>query len=267
MLDPSRITRVLGAEAAGLIRLECVGETASTNADLLARSPDESHGVARFAERQTGGRGRRGRSWFSPDARNVYLSLGWRFDAGPASLRFLPLVVAVAAARAVSAVGFEGHGIKWPNDLVTPTGKLGGCLVELRGPAKGPCLAVLGVGLNVHLTGAPGLETVDQPWSDLAGVLPAVSRNEAAGQLLRALLEAVRSYEQDGLGADGFSSFAADWQRFDCLRGRIVWLRSEQGSMHGVCRGLGPEGGLLVEVDGRIREHHAGEVSVRPASA
>ena len=263
LLDPARIAAVLDAVPVDLTGLECVAETASTNQDLLSRSFTEAHGVARLAERQTGGRGRLGRSWFSPYARNIYLSLGWRFEAGPEALRFLPLVVAVAVARAVTRLGYQGHGIKWPNDLVTSRGKLGGCLVELRGPKAGPSLAVLGVGLNVRLNGAPGLESLDQPWDDLARELPAVSRNDTAGQLLRALLEAVTRFEQDGLEAGGFASFVPDWQRYDRLTGRQLSIRGERATFEGHCHGLGEMGGLCVETEGRIIEVHAGEVSVR----
>jgi BirA family biotin operon repressor/biotin-[acetyl-CoA-carboxylase] ligase len=263
LLDRARILSGLESVPISLRGLECVGETESTNADLLARPVEAAHRVARLAERQTGGRGRRGRSWFSPYARNIYLSLGWRFDAGPEALRFLPLVVAVAVARAVTALGFSGHGIKWPNDLVTPRGKLGGCLVELRGAREASTLAVLGVGLNVRLAGAAGLESLDQPWDDLAHTLPGVSRNETASQVLRALIGALQAFERDGLGAEGFESFVPDWERFDCLVGRTVSLRGERLSVEGRCLGLGADGGLRIETGGRIIEAHAGEVSVR----
>jgi BirA family biotin operon repressor/biotin-[acetyl-CoA-carboxylase] ligase len=178
-------------------------------------------------------------------------------------LRFLPLVVAVAVARAVSALGFNGLGIKWPNDLVTPRGKLGGCLVELRSSREAPTLAVLGVGLNVRLAGAPGLESLDQPWDDLASELPGVSRNAAAGCVLLALIEALQAFERDGPGAEGFRSFVPDWERFDCLAGRTVSLRGERLSVEGRCLGLGKAGGLRVDTGGRIIEADAGEVSVR----
>ena len=111
LLDPGRILTYIDSAPNTLRDLECVDETVSTNADLLARGAEAAHRVARLAERQTGGRGRRGRSWFSPWARNIYLSLGWRFETPAEALRFLPLVVAVAVARGVAALGFSRHGI------------------------------------------------------------------------------------------------------------------------------------------------------------
>lgn len=267
LLNPARIAAHLEGLHTGSCDIEVVRETESTHQDLLDRPAAEAHRVARLAERQTGGRGRRGRRWFSPFARNLYLSLAWRFEAPAATLSFLPLVLPVAVARAVTGMGFRGHGIKWPNDLVTSRGKLGGCLVEGRGLHDGSFLAVLGVGLNIRLAGAPGLERLDQPWDDLARELPDVRRNDVAGEVLCALLEAVHRFEADGPGAEGFDSFRQDWDRYDRLAGRELTVRGEHAMLEGRCLGLGESGGLRVEVDGRAIEVHAGEVSVRTRSS
>lgn len=253
------IRAAMGDAAGRLAGLELVAVTGSTNQDLLDRAPAAVHRVARLAERQTGGRGRRGRRWFSPFARNLYLSLGWRFERGSDALGHLPLVTAVAVARAVTAIGYRDHGIKWPNDIVTPEGKLGGCLVEARNGPDGSRAAVLGVGLNVRLAGAEGVEAIDQPWTDLATRLPQVSRNAAAGAVLAALVAAVETFE-----AEGFAPFEADWARYDVLTGRTVTVSGEGVIAKGRCLGLGPRGGLRVERNGVTTEHLAGDVSARP---
>lgn len=274
LLDRARILAALGDRAGDLNRLEIVEVTGSTNADLLALAPGAADGVARLAERQTGGRGRRGRAWVSPFARNLYLSLGWRFEAGLGALGFLPLVVAVAVARAVEASGVADVGLKWPNDIVTPRGKLGGCLVEVQGDLGGPCRAVLGVGLNVRLSGAPGLEAIDQDWDELAAGTNIVSRNAMAGRLLNHLIDAVSTFEAEGFEAAGFAAFEADWERFDRLAGRDIELLVERRGAgagdpsieRGRCRGLGPRGGLLLEQDDQCVERLSGEARLRPGS-
>jgi len=260
--DADRILQGLGDDHNGLAGLRVVAETGSTNADLLARPPGQAHRQALIADRQTGGRGRRGRGWFSPPGRNLYLSLGWRFAEGPGALAFLPLVLAVAVARAVEGLGLSGHGIKWPNDLVLGGEKLGGCLVELAGRGA-DCRAVLGVGLNVNLRGAAGVEAIDQPWTDLASHCPGLSREAVAAAVLRSLLEALDAFEAAGLGAAGFAPFQADWARFDVLDGQAVVLEREGAREAGTARGLGPRGGLLVAQGGETREWLAGDVSVR----
>lgn len=263
LLEKADIVKQLGAQADLLQVLDIVVETGSTNADLLARREHDLHRHALLAERQTGGRGRRGRPWFSPFARNVYLSIAWRFEAGLGAIAFLPLVVAVAAARACESLGLQNHAVKWPNDIVLDVDgvlhKLGGCLVEVRGDLGGPCLAVMGVGMNVNLSGAPGVDTIDQPWTDLGTQLPQVSRNAVAASVLSELLTAVEQYE-----AQGFEPFADDWNRFDCLRGRPVNIQFEDRTTTGIARGLGPRGGLRLEQDGKTSEQLSGEARIRP---
>jgi BirA family biotin operon repressor/biotin-[acetyl-CoA-carboxylase] ligase len=263
-LDASAIRDAMGDATNRLAALELVEHTGSTNQDLLDRPAAAVHRVARLAEQQTRGRGRRGRGWFSPRARNLYLSLGWRFGNGPVALGHLPLVTALAVARALAAIGHAGHGVKWPNDLVTEDGKLGGCLVELHGGRDGTddaCTAVLGIGLNVRLAGVAGLDAIDQPWDDLASRLPGASRNTVAGAVLSALTGALHEF-----AAAGFAPFEADWARYDVLAGQAVAVRGERETVSGTCRGLGPRGGLLVQAGtAEPIEVFAGEASVRRA--
>jgi BirA family biotin operon repressor/biotin-[acetyl-CoA-carboxylase] ligase len=233
-------------------------ETDSSNAEVWRRPAGRRHRVAVLAERQSGGRGRRGRHWLSPFGRNVYLSIGWRFEGGLASLACLPLVVALAAARAVSRAGLAGHGIKWPNDLVIDDAKFGGCLIEVQGDPQGPCQAVLGVGINVCMAGAPGLADIDRVWTDLASSLPGISRNGVAGLLIDEILAAVELFARDG-----FAPFRPEWDRLDVLRGRTICVQAPDGEQRGRAAGLGPQGGLLLECAGVVSEHLAGEATLR----
>ncbi len=106
-------------------------------------------GTRLLADRQSAGRGRRGRSWHSPPGQNIYLSLGWNFQRADGALTPLPLAVAVAAVRAMRRAGLHSPGIKWPNDIQVGGKKLAGILVELRNPGPGQALAVIGIGVNV----------------------------------------------------------------------------------------------------------------------
>lgn len=239
--------------------LEIVHSVHSTNAELAARPPGRQHAVALLAERQTAGRGRRGRAWFSPLARNVYLSLAWRFETGIADLSPLPLLLALAASEALEAAGLDDHRIKWPNDLLLDGRKLGGCLAEVQGDAAGPCLAVLGIGLNVRMPAAtPGADAIDQPWTDVASHLPEVSRNRLAAGLVAALLDHLDRFERQG-----FEPFLESWSQRDDLASRTIRVRHPGGPIDGVARGVSPRGGLIVETPAGRRELHAGEVSVR----
>jgi BirA family biotin operon repressor/biotin-[acetyl-CoA-carboxylase] ligase len=260
LLDVSAIGEALPArQRQALEELEVYPSVGSTNAEIRARPTARQHGVALLAERQTSGRGRHGRHWFSPFGRNIYLSLGWRFESGVAELSPLPLLVALAAAQALAEAGLEGHVIKWPNDLLVNGRKLGGCLVEVQGDAAGPCTAVLGLGVNVRMPGdTGGAEKIDQPWTDLASQLSHVSRNGLAAALLSALLDHLSRFERRGFGP-----FLADWSARDWLAGHRIDVSHPGGRVQGTARGVSIRGGLIVETTTDVRELHAGEVTLR----
>ncbi|MFP3442478.1 biotin--[acetyl-CoA-carboxylase] ligase, partial [Pantoea sp. SIMBA_133] len=78
-----------------------------------------------IADCQTSGRGRRGRVWQSPRGENLYLSMGLTFHGGFSVLDGLSLVLGVAVANALERLGVPEVGLKWPNDIFLPDGKLG----------------------------------------------------------------------------------------------------------------------------------------------
>jgi len=114
------------------------------------------------AERQTAGRGRRGRQWVSPFAENIYYSLLLRIDGGMRQLEGLSLVVGLAVLQALRELGIAGAGLKWPNDVLVDNKKIAGILLELVGDPADVCHVVLGVGINVDMQGA---DLVDQLWT------------------------------------------------------------------------------------------------------
>ncbi len=123
----------------------------STNTRLLESLPPAAGATAIvLAEHQTGGRGRRGRGWVAPPGGAICLSLTWQYADMPADLSALSLVVGLCAVGALRELGVD-VGLKWPNDLVTRKGKLGGILIEMRAEAGGPVHVVIGIGLNVLL--------------------------------------------------------------------------------------------------------------------
>ena len=97
------------------------------------------------------GGGRRGRSWHSPYGRNLYFSLLYRFDAPMHQLAGLSIAAGVELATLLSTLGLQGHGLKWPNDLLWQGRKLAGILVEVSGESEGSAHAVIGIGLNIDL--------------------------------------------------------------------------------------------------------------------
>lgn len=258
LLDAAALRAALPA-AAGGGTLEVAWSLDSTNSELLRRPPPASSAVL-LAERQTAGRGRRGRAWISPLGAQVCLSVRRGFDGGLARLGGLSLVAGVAVAEALRALGFGQVGLKWPNDLVAGDRKLAGLLVEGGGEHAGPVHAVVGLGLNVRLPEAAAA-AIDQPWTDLArlaGTAALPPRNTIAAAVLAHLLPALETFDREGL-----APFLPRYAALDALSGRPVRVLHGSAGVEGEAAGLASDGGLRVATVTGERIFHAGEVSVR----
>ena len=213
-----------------------------------------------FAERQSAGRGRRGRTWQSPFAGNLYCSLLWRFNQINANFIGLSLVVGVAVCRLLAHLGLEQLGLKWPNDVLCQGRKLSGILIEMRGETNGPYDAVIGVGLNVRMPEDAGRQ-IDQPWVSLEQVAPTLpARNDLAAQLVDHMLDILPEFERHGL-----QPFLMEWQHLDVYRDQPVVLQLGDNRIQGIERGIDEQGALLVEHNGKLQRYYSGEMSLRTA--
>ncbi len=263
LLDESAVRAALAPAAAGLLGdLVILEEVDSTNAEVLRRlEAGAGSGLVCSAERQLAGRGRRGRSWVSPFARNLYLSLAWEYHQGAAALEGMSLAVGVAVVRALRACGVEDIRLKWPNDLLSGEAKLGGILLEMAGDAAGTCQVVVGVGLNVAMPDAAAGE-IDQAWTDLGrlGAEPAPRRNRLLAALLNELLPLVAEFE-----ARGFEPWRDEWNALDAYAGRPVVLHTGSQAVAGNARGVDERGALQLETSGGMQSIYGGEITLRSA--
>lgn len=259
LLDADAILMALpDAARAGIATCDVAWSIDSTNTELLRRATPDTGLAVLLAERQTAGRGRRGRAWQSPLAANVYLSVARQFPGGLARLGGLSLVAGIAVAQALHGLGVAGIGLKWPNDLVVDGRKLGGLLVEGGGEHGGPVRAVVGIGLNVRM---PEREAaaIDQPWIDLAGAgCGQLARNAVAAAVLARIAPALAQFDREGL-----APFLAQYAQVDALRDRAIVVHAGGETIEGAARGIAADGALRVETGGALRSFHAGEVSVR----
>lgn len=262
LLDPALILeRIDPAMRDQLGGLNVESSVDSTNSALRRLAVEDQHAAVILAEHQSGGRGRRGRRWHSPFGRNLYLSMGWMFEKALSELGCLPLVVALATARALGRTGLLGHRVKWPNDLLLEGRKLGGCLVEVQGDSQGPCHAVLGVGINVHMPPSEATAGIDQPWTDLHSHLPDCSRNTLAAVLLEELLTSL-----DLFARQGFTPFRDEWEQLDGLNGQSIEVFSGSHVFQGTASGVDDSGALLLNTGKEFLKLHSGEVSLRKST-
>ncbi|MGV8931933.1 MAG: bifunctional biotin--[acetyl-CoA-carboxylase] ligase/biotin operon repressor BirA [Luteimonas sp.] len=265
LLDADAIIQALPRSAqAQLASLDVAWTVDSTNSELLRRDTSRHGTTVLLAERQTGGRGRRGRAWSSPLAANLYVSLARHFDGGLVRLGGLSLVAGIAAAEALQSLGIEHLGLKWPNDLVIADDgglrKLGGLLIEGGGENAGPVRAVIGLGVNVRMSPVQA-RSIEQPWVDLATLAGAQlpSRNRIAAALLATLLPALELFDREGL-----PGFLPRYAAFDALIGRDITVHGTDVDYPATALGLASDGALRVHLaNGSIQHLHAGEISVR----
>ncbi|SJM95480.1 bifunctional biotin--[acetyl-CoA-carboxylase] ligase/biotin operon repressor BirA [Crenothrix polyspora] len=266
LLNHAKISAALNDfSRASHVLFEIHDQLDSTNSYLVQKSlHGAASGSACFAEHQTAGKGRRGRDWVSPFGGNIYLSILWRFPHnGLGEIAGLSLAIGVAVIRALKHLQIPDIGLKWPNDVCYQGKKLGGILIEVSGEAAGPCAAVIGVGLNVFLSGSEA-EKINQPWTDLSKILGQrkISRNTLAACLLNELIPVLIDFEQSGI-----KTYLEEWRQYDVLKGNAARLFVGNQVIDGIVQGIDDNGLLLLEhLGGRIQSYASGEVSFNNAA-
>jgi BirA family biotin operon repressor/biotin-[acetyl-CoA-carboxylase] ligase len=233
-------------------------ETGSTN-DVAATLAEHGapEGATVIASRQTAGRGRFGRSWFSPEGAGLYVSLVCR---NPRAAPLLTLAGGVAVAQGIR----DGCGlpvlIKWPNDIVTGgTGrarrKLAGILAEASTGADGLQYVILGLGINLRPAAYPP-ELADRASS----IETELGRPIDAGLVLAETLTAFRALF-DRLARGDRDGVLARWRELaPSSRGAIVEWTTPAGELRGTSVGIDDAGALLVKVGCRVERIISGEL-------
>ncbi|MGO2353940.1 MAG: biotin--[acetyl-CoA-carboxylase] ligase [Marinomonas foliarum] len=241
------------------VALKLAFETESTNGDAKQHISTGQPLPALIAvERQTKGKGRRGRQWESGVAKNLTFSFVWRFDNGPSVVEGLSLAVGVAVARVLRKAGIPNPGLKWPNDVQIDGQKICGILLEMVAD-QDVCHVIIGVGLNVEMDDG-FMAHVDQPWTDLVSRLKTrPSRNFLLAELTEELMSICQLFE-DG---NGMKHFQHQWQAYDVLFNQSVTVSTVSQQRQGVARGIDQKGALLLEENGELVALHGGEISVR----
>jgi BirA family biotin operon repressor/biotin-[acetyl-CoA-carboxylase] ligase len=261
LIDESRLTRFL--QEAGLVsatRTSVVDVVDSTNKQLLDwADPVTLHGRVCLAEYQSDGRGRRGRPWFASGYQNLTLSMAWRIEQGSAELSAVSLVAGLAVCDCLEDIGLGQVCLKWPNDVMSPVGKLAGILVESKSTWLGYLHVVIGIGINIHNASAVKVR-VEQPVADLGTMMDSnVDRTVLSAKLLSRLSSALEK-----MNRSGFSDCVQKWNIRDAYMGRAVIGTIGDQKIQGQGLGVDDTGAYRVRDDGgRIHRLISGEVQLR----
>ena len=244
-----------------MTQVHVLGEVVSTN-DELRRLAERGApaGTVVLAESQTGGRGRRGRGWYSPAGDGLYISVLLRpRNEGHPATRWT-LAAGLAAYRARRALGAAGASVKWPNDVLANRRKLAGTLAELRWSDGRPEL-VIGTGFNVRQGPRDFPGALSERATSLRQCVdgPTPEREALAAHYLAVLFEIAERLE---LG--DWDPVRLEWERSAPeSRSRPVRVTGADGaSWVGVTRGIDRSGALRVErADGEtVSIHHVDSV-------
>lgn len=231
----------------------------STNDLALALASDpDADGTVVMADEQTAGRGRHGRSWFSPPASGLYVSVVFQpstagVDSGQA-MTLLTLAAGVALSEAIEAATGLRVDIKWPNDLVVGPRKVAGILAETA--RNDLATIVLGYGINVRETRYPS-DLGRRPTSIESELGRSVDRSALCVETLAALARRYRD-----LLSGRFDAILDSWRsRAPASRGAHVTWSTPTGPLSGVTEGIDERGALLVRTSQGIERIVGGEVA------
>jgi BirA family biotin operon repressor/biotin-[acetyl-CoA-carboxylase] ligase len=240
----------------GDIRHEALSDTSSTNTECLARARAGDSGLLWVtAERQTGGRGRRGRPWVS-ERGNLYASLLLIDPAPMERLASLPLAIAVAVHQAIRNVlppGAEPLEVKWPNDILIGRKKTCGILVEGERLADGRHAVVIGIGINVSVMP----DNPIYPVTCLRDQGSAASPEELFAHLFASMAETLDIWDE----GQGIAEVTARWRAVACGIGEKITVNLPDRSISGYFAGIDDNGLLMLDTGaGRIMPIAAGDV-------
>jgi len=247
-------TRVVGRD------IQVFEETTSTN-DVIEKLARDGvrEGAVVFAESQTRGRGRLGRSWLSPSRKGLWFSVLLRPDLRPMEATRLTVVSATALRRAIQGQTGLDPRIKWPNDILVGGRKVAGILTELYAELDQINHVVLGIGVDVAFE--PGEFPAEL--RAVATSLQAESGRPVArpGLAVAVLRELDRDYER--LANGEFSALAEEWEAHCSTIGEQVIIRLGDREIRGRAESLGEDGALLVRTDhGRLERIVGGDVGL-----
>ncbi len=258
ILDAGRVREGLAAGALAWLRdLDVHWVVDSTNSRMTeAAQAGSVDGLCWFAELQTAGRGRRGRSWISPFARNLTLSLGFSLGGTPRDAGALSLVVGLAVADMIEGLGVADVSLKWPNDVLIRGAKSCGILIELVAHRR-PLECVIGIGLNLDVP-AGARAVIGQEVADLRQQGVEAGREVLAAELVSAVVRYVDEFKRSG-----FRVMRPAYDEVHICHGRRCRILHGNVEYGGVVTGVTDHGELRVRGPDGERRFNGGEVSLR----
>ncbi|MDI6728235.1 MAG: biotin--[acetyl-CoA-carboxylase] ligase [Thermodesulfovibrionales bacterium] len=245
---------IIGRE---IIFFDTINSTNTCAMELAEKGyPD---GTIIIADAQTGGKGRLGRKWLSPQGKNLYMSIILRPAILPRDAAILTLMTAVACASAIKRISSIPASIKWPNDLMVSDRKLGGILTEIKADMDRIFHAVIGIGININLGASDMPDEIKACATSIKNETGNVlSRTKVAVEILR---EMDKWYSI--LLNSGKKPIIEEWLKLSCTIGRAVKVTVGNNVFTGIAGTIDEEGMLMLKLpDNTFKKISAGDVII-----
>jgi len=242
-------------------------EVDSTNDVALGlASTGAPDGTVVLSESQRRGRGRMGRSWYSPPGEGIYLSVLLKPPLSPLKAYQIPMMATVATVETLNDLFNLEVKIKWPNDLMLRNRKLGGILTELKAERDRIQYVVVGIGINANMT-----QFSEELKPFVTSLALELGRSVERVALVRALLRSLEKWyflmleENSPGGSPGpkTPSLFETWRSLSCTVGNRVEVKTGEGIIQGLATRIAPDGSLYVrEESGKERHIVTGDVAL-----
>ena len=199
-----------------------------------------------LAEKQTSGKGRHGKRWYSPKNGNIYMSLSTKKDLDYAPLS---LLTGIICANVLSEhTKKDVIGLKWPNDIVLDNKKIGGILIE-KAVVNNEITSVIGIGLNFCI------ESKEKWWGDLSSFDIGDLRNEIISNITTHIIKA---YDQTN------DNWINEWRKY-CIHidKEVKIIQGDNSSQDAIFKDIDNNGCALLQTDMGLKKFNSGEVSIK----
>lgn len=256
LMNHEQIISKLPKKLKNNIQLEVYETIDSTNEYLKKNFNPKKISVC-ISECQEHGKGRLGRSWFSPFGKNLFVSCRIRIEKDICELGGLTLAVSVATMNTLKKFGIESK-IKWPNDVYCNNKKISGNLVEIFAESNNAADVIIGIGLNINMDDIEASDTLS--WTSIKKEInETIDRNEVAVELISQLYEQIEIFTNKGI-----AHFLNIVDKNNYLKNKKVTIEQYKKTFCGVVSGIDEQGRLLVTLnDGAQRHFSSGDAHIK----
>ena len=232
-------------------------QSVSSTSTWIMQESQSSAAALCAAEHQTSGRGRRGKTWHSPDT-GVTFSIGIHSSRPVSWFGGLSLLTGAALCDCLRSVGATEARVKWPNDVLVDGAKLAGILIESTASTSGSAtLMVIGIGINYQR--GPEAQLIDQASTDLCQTVNSLpDRSDLIAEIACRVLQLVNDNVPEAIRL-----LSENWQQYDALAGRKLLIEYAGKRLTGEAAGIDETGALKVQTESGMQVLNSADITIQ----